>query len=253
MSVMKNSCVIFLIVAVSTYVVVPASTGDRGFVFGRWPDLDMTYAYDQSCQLPYRHAAIDIGLQAWQRWLPESTWSETSLDSARLRLLCFDSNSILGAPGVAATVITYPKGSFDATSWLYTFLYANVEFANNTWSFGDLTETVAAHELGHAFGLIDGTGGLMNQNDWRTVPYDSSLGIPVPTQQQMDALSEVYGLPMHMLSAVTRTTQTIEVSVTTTETTVTTTPEFPMPMLVLLVLASAIVILKIRKTSATVA
>lgn len=187
----------------STGFIAQAVAEYRGLVFGRWPDLNMTYAFDQSCQLPYRRAAIDVGLQAWQRWLPESSWSETSLDSARLRIRCYDSNTLPNAPGVVASVLSYPLGSFNVTSWLYTFLYADVEFGNYTWRSGNL---IVTHEFGHAFGLIDGTGGLMNQNDWQTAPYDPIIGIPVPTQQQMDALAEVYGVAPHTLNAITRTT-----------------------------------------------
>lgn len=269
----KLIVVVLFIVALSMSFSSQASAAYMGVVTGRWPSLNMTYAFDQSCQLPYRRAAIDFGIQAWQRWLPASTWAETSFNAAWLRMLCFEDGLIPGSGNTMASVLAYPAGPFNTTSWLWTFAYAVVEFGNYTWV-GDDSEIITTHEIGHAFGLIDGTGGLMSQGDWQTAPYDPLLGIPVPNQWQIDAISEVYGVPTHTLDAVSRTTtQTTETEATvttvvvvietktetaqevtitvTTETTVTDVPEFPLPLLIMLVaLTVASIVVRGKKRNA---
>ena len=202
-------------------------------LFGRWPDLNMTYRFDPSCTLAYRHDPIMQGVAAWQKWLPGSSWTEDPGDnsSARVIFICYDDLVIPNSGNVLGTALCYPAGPFDTSIQLWTFSYCNVEFANGTFVSPEPARNIATHELGHALGLIDKTGGLMDLSG----PSDPELGIIMPTQAQIDELCTMYGLVPYTLpqpaevvtttTTVASTNETQTLSTTTTETSTTETSE----------------------------
>ena len=220
-------------VALVLALLLASVTVAHATLFGRWPDLNMTYRFDPSCALAYRQDPIMLGIAAWQKWLPGSSWTEDPGDnsSARVIFICFDELVIPNSGNVLGTALCYPAGPFDASTQLWTFSYCDVEFANGTFVAPEPARNIAAHEIGHALGLVDKTGGLMDLSG----PSDPEVGIIMPTQAQIDELCTMYGLALYTLpqpaevvtttTTVASTNETQTLSTTATETSTTETSE----------------------------
>jgi len=160
------------------FMLLLALVSHSSALFGRWPDLNMTYTIDQSCAAEERNDAIMQGIVKWRQWLPEATWTQLgqNASSARVIFYCLDGATVPEAPLTAvSTAFSAPDG--------HTFLFFMVRIATGAWAGGmaQPADTVA-HELGHVLGLAEHNGGLM-----------SDISLP-PTQEQLDEIRVAYGL-----------------------------------------------------------
>jgi hypothetical protein len=183
-------CVLMLVL-----VAVPnAAVGSVTLIWGRWPDLQMTYTLSSGCKVEPRRTYILAAIAAWQRWLPQASWTENS--NGRVLFTC-DETPTAGGSVKDAYAIVYVNGNNVNTNGEETI-------GTNAWSGTSMPEpryayAIVAHETGHELGLPDGAGGLMtyiltdNCAFNNLCQVDPVLSIPMPTQDELNAILSAYG------------------------------------------------------------
>lgn len=152
----------------------------------RWPDLNLSYRIDQNCKDGFRDLHIRYGIANWVMWLPELNLTEV-LEKEQILFTCPMHSGI--DPAICGTseecIVLPPSGNF-----------THVEIRLGLYAFSsraDLQQGTNAvcHEIGHALGLEDMSGGLMGYVGMNWI--DTKIVIP-PTSEQVTEIRAAYGL-----------------------------------------------------------
>lgn len=167
----------YIIPVVAMLFLAAATPGHA--LYGKWPDLNMTYSIDDGCRDGYRDQTILHAIEKWAAWLPEITWTATN-SNPRLMIFCLETETIPEASlTIAPTCFTMPDG--------HTFLFCMLRIAKGTWTVVGWEDpaNLIAHEIGHILGLSGHTRGLMNGEP----PF-------TPTDEELAEIRNAYGLPV---------------------------------------------------------
>jgi hypothetical protein len=153
-----------------------------------WNTRDLTYRI-VDCNQEFV-PRIREGIALWQGWLPEVTFREVTQDE-KITFQCFNTPDIDGAIA-DATVVSEPS----------TRIIQHATIRLPIWAFSHRFDiagagvNVVTHELGHAFGLDDWTGGIMctriEGGYFEQFCTLQTKEILTPTQEQLSELHAYY-------------------------------------------------------------
>ena len=207
---MNKRCSVLVVLSAMLLLLLVGQAGAgtyEGLVFGRWPDLQMTYQIDASCsnqewKNEYFMVPIRDGIAAWSQWLQGYVNFTEAASNPRLIFQCFESNR---TPSGNMHDLSY---GINGTGYFLVPAYIRL----STWP-PAITTWGVEHELGHVLGLSGGDGIMIDSPTYLDIARNAT-----PTQQQLDEIRNTY--------------ETLPI------------PEFPTPIIALVIAFGAIIVIQ---------